>query len=185
MLYLDSGGDGPCADSDNDGVQDDSPTAGDNYCENAQMLGVLQGIFLMSWVNYAALGSTGFWQRLLLQLSGLPAWALVFMLPEGLWGRSLGKHLMGLQVVQATLPQVVRDDRAEMTQVVYTAATKRAILMPDLRGRSVRDAARVCAQLGLQLEAKGEGRALRQSPQAGAEVEMEQIVHIDFGRSGK
>ena len=72
-----------------------------------------------------------------------------------------------------------------MTQVVYTAATKRAILMPDLRGRSVRDAARVCAQLGLQLEAKGEGRALRQSPQAGAEVEMEQIVHIDFGRSGK
>ena len=85
----------------------------------------------------------------------------------------------------ATLPQVVRDDRAEMTQVVYTAATKRAILMPDLRGRSVRDAARVCAQLGLQLEAKGEGRALRQSPQAGAEVEMEQTVHIDFGRSGK
>jgi len=49
----------------------------------------------------------------------------------------------------------------------------------------VRDAARVCAQLGLQLEAKGEGRALRQSPQAGAEVEMEQTVHIDFGRSGK
>jgi cell division protein FtsI (penicillin-binding protein 3) len=83
----------------------------------------------------------------------------------------------------ATLPQVVRDDRAEMTQVVYTAATKRAILMPDLRGRSVRDAARVCAQLGLQLEAQGEGRALRQSPQAGAEVEMGQIVHIDFGRS--
>jgi cell division protein FtsI (penicillin-binding protein 3) len=85
----------------------------------------------------------------------------------------------------ATLPQVVRDDRAEMTQVVYTAATKRAILLPDLRGRSVRDAARVCAQLGLQLEAQGEGRALRQSPQAGAEVEMGQIVHIDFGRSGK
>ena len=29
----------------------------------------------------------------------------------------------------------------------------------------------------------GEGK--KQSPQAGAEVEMEQIVHIDFGRSGK
>lgn len=83
----------------------------------------------------------------------------------------------------ATLPQVVRDDKAEMTQVVYAAATRRAILMPDLRGRSVRDAARVCAQLGLQLEARGEGRALRQSPQAGAEVETGQSVRIDFGRS--
>lgn len=85
----------------------------------------------------------------------------------------------------ATLPQVVSDDKAQMTQVVYTAATKNAILMPDLRGRSVRDAARVCAQLGLQLEAKGEGRALQQSPQAGAEVESGQVVEIDFGRSEK
>jgi beta-lactam-binding protein with PASTA domain len=70
-----------------------------------------------------------------------------------------------------------------MTQIVYTAATKSAILMPDLRGRSVRDAARVCAQLGLELEAQGEGRALRQSPQAGAEIEAGQTVRIDFGRS--
>lgn len=83
----------------------------------------------------------------------------------------------------ATLPQVVSDERAGMTQVVYTAATKRAVLMPDLRGRSVRDAARVCAQLGLQLEAQGEGRALRQSPQAGAEVETGQTIRVDFGRS--
>ena len=70
-----------------------------------------------------------------------------------------------------------------MTQVVYTAATKRAVLMPDLRRMSVRDAARVCAQLGLQLEAQGEGRALRQNPQAGAEVEAGQTVRIEFGRS--
>jgi hypothetical protein len=41
-LYLDSGGDGgPCADKDGDGVEDDIDE-GDNYCENAQMLGVLQ-----------------------------------------------------------------------------------------------------------------------------------------------
>lgn len=83
---------------------------------------------------------------------------------------------------EATLPQVEGGD-GKMTQVVYTAATKRAVLMPDLRGRSVRDAARVCAQLGLQLEAQGEGRAFRQSPQAGSEVDPGQIVHIDFGRS--
>jgi len=82
----------------------------------------------------------------------------------------------------ATLPQVVQGD-GRMTQVVYTAATRRAVLMPDLRGRSVRDAARVCSQLGLQLEAQGEGRALKQHPQAGEEVETGQTVRIDFGRS--
>ena len=82
------------------------------------------------------------------------------------------------QAREATLPQV-----AHGSQIVYTAATKRAVVMPDLRGRSVRDAARVCAQLGLQLEAQGEGRALRQSPRAGAEVEAGQVVRIDFGRS--
>jgi cell division protein FtsI (penicillin-binding protein 3) len=86
----------------------------------------------------------------------------------------------------ATLPRIAAasgDGRGGMSKVVYTVATKRAALMPDLRGRSVRDAARVCEQLGLQLEARGEGRAFRQSPEAGAEVESGQTVRIDFGRS--
>jgi cell division protein FtsI (penicillin-binding protein 3) len=84
----------------------------------------------------------------------------------------------------ATLPQVVEaGGQVGMRKVVYTAATRRGAMMPDLRGRSVRDAARVCEQLGLQLEAHGEGRALRQSPAAGAEVDAGQIVRIDFGRS--
>lgn len=86
----------------------------------------------------------------------------------------------------ATLPRVAEMSAhggAGMNKVVYTVATRRAALMPDLRGRSVRDAARVCEQLGLQLEAKGEGRAFRQSPEAGAEVENGQTVRIEFGRS--
>lgn len=44
VLYLDSGGEGPCADSDNDGIWDDSATAGDNYCENAQLRDALYGL---------------------------------------------------------------------------------------------------------------------------------------------
>jgi predicted alpha/beta superfamily hydrolase len=43
-FYLDSGG-GPgsgCVDSDGDGIQDDSATASDNYCENVQLEGVMQ-----------------------------------------------------------------------------------------------------------------------------------------------
>ncbi|HEX8143106.1 MAG TPA: penicillin-binding protein [Pyrinomonadaceae bacterium] len=85
---------------------------------------------------------------------------------------------------RATLPQVaVVDTQRGMSQVVYAASTRRAVLMPDLRGHSVRDAARICAQLGLQLEARGEGRAVQQSPAAGAEVESGQVVRIDFGKS--
>jgi cell division protein FtsI (penicillin-binding protein 3) len=85
---------------------------------------------------------------------------------------------------EATWPQVAQgDQRAGSNEIVYAVASRRAVLMPDLRGRSVRDAARVCAQLGLQLEARGEGRALRQDPAAGAEIEAGQVIRIDFGRS--
>ena len=37
VLYLDSGGGGSCFDSDGDGIEDDDPNAGDNFCENDQM----------------------------------------------------------------------------------------------------------------------------------------------------
>jgi cell division protein FtsI (penicillin-binding protein 3) len=85
---------------------------------------------------------------------------------------------------RATLPQVAEaNERAGQAELVYTVATRRAVLMPNLRGRSVKDALRVCAQLGLQLEASGEGRAYRQSPAAGAEVDAGQVVRIEFGRS--
>jgi stage V sporulation protein D (sporulation-specific penicillin-binding protein) len=67
--------------------------------------------------------------------------------------------------------------------VVYAAATERALLMPDLRGRSVREVARICERLGLELEARGEGRALRQSPEVGSAVVSGQTVRIEFGRS--
>lgn len=85
---------------------------------------------------------------------------------------------------RATLPQVSQaDGRAGLSEIVYTTATRRAVVMPDLHGRSVRDAMRVCAQLGLQLEASGEGRAIKQNPTAGTEVDAGQIVRIEFGRS--
>lgn len=85
---------------------------------------------------------------------------------------------------QATLPTIAkRGDKSNSGEVVYALASNRAVLMPDLRGRSVRDAARICAQLGLQLEARGEGRAVRQSPAAGAELDAGQIVSVHFERS--
>jgi cell division protein FtsI (penicillin-binding protein 3) len=83
---------------------------------------------------------------------------------------------------RATMPVVdTTVDRGG--EVVYANATSKAILMPDLRGRSVRDVARTCAQLGLQMEARGEGRVFRQAPAAGSEVSSGQVVYIDFGRA--
>lgn len=80
----------------------------------------------------------------------------------------------------ATLPEVRRNGRDG--EVVYAAATRNAIVMPDLRGHSVRDVARTCAQLGLQMEARGEGRVLKQNPAPGVEVANGQLVYLDFGR---
>jgi cell division protein FtsI (penicillin-binding protein 3) len=83
---------------------------------------------------------------------------------------------------QATMPTVDNNGGRE-GEVVYANATSKAILMPDLRGRSVRDVARTCAQLGLQMEARGEGRVFRQNPAAGSEVNSGQVIYVDFGRA--
>jgi cell division protein FtsI/penicillin-binding protein 2 len=82
---------------------------------------------------------------------------------------------------KATLP-TVDSNGGRSGEVVYAVATRKAMLMPDLRGRSVRDVARTCAQLGLQVEARGEGRVLKQNPAAGTEVNTGQLVYVDFGR---
>jgi cell division protein FtsI (penicillin-binding protein 3) len=84
-------------------------------------------------------------------------------------------------VETVSLPEVAQTATGD--EVVYAAAGEGALLMPDLRGRSVRDAARVCAQLGLELEASGEGLAVRQTPAVGSQVEAGQTVRIEFGRS--
>jgi len=82
---------------------------------------------------------------------------------------------------QATLP-TVGNNGGRGGEVVYAVSTKKAILMPDLRGRSVRDAWLTCQQLGLQLEARGEGKVFKQSPAAGTEVNTGQTIYVDFGR---
>ncbi len=69
-------------------------------------------------------------------------------------------------------------------RVVYTTAGERALVMPDLRGMSVRDAWQVCARLGLQFEAVGEGNVSRQKPLAGASVDAGEVVRVTFDKSG-
>jgi cell division protein FtsI (penicillin-binding protein 3) len=86
------------------------------------------------------------------------------------------------QARQATLPSVAGHDQRG-GEIVYAAANRSAILMPDLSGQSVRDVARTCARLGLKVEARGEGRATSQNPSPGAELVSGQVVYIDFARA--
>ena len=82
----------------------------------------------------------------------------------------------------STMPRVTARDN-QGGEIVYAVATSKAIVMPDLRGRSVRDVARSCAQLGMQVEAHGDGgRVVGQTPQPGAELRQGQTVYVDFGR---
>jgi len=84
---------------------------------------------------------------------------------------------------EASLPKIAaRNFNGQASEIVLAVASNRAALMPDLHGQSVRDVARTCAQLGLRLEARGDGHAVRQIPEPGAEVDAGQIVRVDFGR---
>jgi cell division protein FtsI/penicillin-binding protein 2 len=105
-------------------------------------------------------------------------------LPTATRAGGAGEHEGGA-VGASSLPVVSAGGAAVggIAEVVYASARERALLMPDLRGRSVRDVARICERLGLELEARGDGRALRQSPEVGAVVASGQTVRIEFGRS--
>ncbi|MBA3247046.1 MAG: transpeptidase family protein [Pyrinomonadaceae bacterium] len=89
------------------------------------------------------------------------------------------------EIVEETSFAVVHQPQrvGAVGELIFAAASERSLLMPNLRGQSVRDVARVCAQLGLELEAHGEGHALRQTPAAGAKIAAGQSVRIEFGRS--
>jgi len=85
---------------------------------------------------------------------------------------------------EETLPRLVaaKGFNGKTSEVVLAMATNRGALMPDLHGQSVRDAFRLCTQLGLKLEARGDGFATQQNPAAGTEVDVGQTVRVDFAR---
>jgi cell division protein FtsI (penicillin-binding protein 3) len=57
-------------------------------------------------------------------------------------------------------------------------------LMPDLRGRSAREAAIAAARRGLVVELHGSGQVLAQSPGPGAEIEPGSTCVLTLGREG-
>ncbi|HUS12934.1 MAG TPA: penicillin-binding protein [Pyrinomonadaceae bacterium] len=94
----------------------------------------------------------------------------------------LENELRQKETRELTIPRVAARD-SKGGEIVYAAAASNAVLMPDLRGRSVRDTARACARLGMLIEAQGEGgRVVGQSPEAGAELSPGQVIYVDFGK---
>jgi hypothetical protein len=69
VFYLDSGGSdgGGCVDADSDGIRDDNPNAGDNYCETVQMRDVMAsagyqfGVDLVHWHEPGAAHNEAAW----------------------------------------------------------------------------------------------------------------------------
>jgi cell division protein FtsI (penicillin-binding protein 3) len=57
-------------------------------------------------------------------------------------------------------------------------------LMPDLRGRSAREAAIAAARRGLIVELKGSGRVVGQSPEPGTEIEAGYTCVLTLRRDG-
>jgi hypothetical protein len=55
-------------------------------------------------------------------------------------------------------------------------------LMPDLRGRSAREAAIAAARRGLVVELRGSGRVVAQAPEPGAEIEAGNTCVLTLGR---
>jgi hypothetical protein len=55
-------------------------------------------------------------------------------------------------------------------------------LMPDLRGRSAREAALMAARRGLIVELKGSGRVVGQAPEPGTEIEAGAACVLTLGR---
>ena len=54
--------------------------------------------------------------------------------------------------------------------------------MPDLRGRSAREAAIAAARRGLVVELHGSGQVVAQSPEPGAEIEPGNTCVLTLGR---
>lgn len=117
-----------------------------------------------------------------IELKSAPPDLVAGVLPRTETGLKLGEGPQRDEAARkATLPTVEQLDGGG-GEIVYAVAAGNAILMPDLRGQSVRDATRACAQLGIPIEAHGEGRVRHQSPSPGAEIGPGRTAYIDLGR---
>jgi hypothetical protein len=91
----------------------------------------------------------------------------------------------------AEIDQVIVDPPAPETPVRQPAQLHAVALrvtdrvMPDLRGRGVRDVLSATHSLGLHLDMRGNGVVRQQSPPPGTPVVRGESVRVEFGRPVK
>jgi hypothetical protein len=73
--------------------------------------------------------------------------------------------------------------RASGSKKISLQVTDRVV--PDFRGRAVREVAAESASLGLRLDIQGRGVALRQWPAAGTPVTQGSTIRVAFARDAK
>ena len=79
-------------------------------------------------------------------------------------------------------PLLSTPDRLPTTGTVVLDVEQGGIVVPSFTGKSVRSAIELAEQSGLEMDAVGVGRALEQSPPAGAHVAAGTTVTVKFGR---
>lgn len=109
------------------------------------------------------------------------------------WTRKgVGTAPLGLPTTQASpIPSVGPDNPKTIPKITTrqnatppASPQGNAVVMPELLGLSVREVARMSARLGLQVEAVGDGgRVVLQTPAAGTQLRIGQIIYVDFGKS--
>ncbi|HHX74106.1 MAG TPA: PASTA domain-containing protein [Firmicutes bacterium] len=75
----------------------------------------------------------------------------------------------------------------QTTVLVYLGGmeTDDGVLVPDLSGKSMREAGEVLGWLGLRLNSSGSGVAVSQNPEAGTKVAKNSIVYVEFAAPGE
>jgi cell division protein FtsI (penicillin-binding protein 3) len=104
----------------------------------------------------------------------------------GAASRSDSHSSAGANVAQERFAEVVAQTK-QPTAAAPTIAfgDPSAIAVPDLAGQSVRSVTEACSRLGLAPSLIGNGIALEQFPQAGAQVLRGSRVTVRFGRPGE
>jgi len=92
-----------------------------------------------------------------------------------------GRVLRAVLAPPEAVARVAYRPQPERAPEVPTDSRERR-LMPDLRGRSAREAAIAAARRGLVVELHGSGQVVEQAPEAGAEIESGSTCVLTLGR---
>lgn len=85
---------------------------------------------------------------------------------------------------QLPSPNVKVEPNSNIILKVSDFSSDDSIIVPDLKGRTIKEATDILSVLGLEIEISGSGFALKQTPSPGTEVDPGTIVKVIFSKDG-